>query len=88
LNLISVIIVNWNGKKFIRLRLNTLSRLQRDCRDDWSSPGATTQLKKAGVNRAEMSRRSFKEGGSSPEHRRVYRAIALRRRIGYGAIPL
>ncbi len=53
---------------FIRLRLNTL---QLGCRDDWSSPGATTQLKKAGVNRADLSRRSFDEGGSSPERMRV-----------------
>ena len=59
---------------FIRLRQNTLQAL---------CPGMDGE-----ANRVDLSRRSLDEGGGSQERRRVYRAIALRRRIGYDAILL
>ena len=55
---------------FIRLRLNTLSRFQRDCWDDRSSPKASTRHE-GKANRADLSRRSLDEVGSSLERRRV-----------------
>jgi hypothetical protein len=72
--------------------LSKIPDFERGRRDDQPSHKATARHD-GGVNRADLSRRSPDEDGSSLERtdvapKRRYVASRRRRRVGYGAIPL